>query len=290
VSAALVCAAAVVLAAAAVGQLGRPGALTPERDGALDRADGRPLGIGSAVVARVVRPVGTRRRHHALELAWPGVADELAAGLRAGASLHQALAAVGARDDEAGRVIREVLGPLARGQPLGECGRRWAVRSSSPDELLFAEAVQLAAWTGRPEPLLFDTVADTARERLALAGELRSQTAQARASAAVLALLPIGFTTFTAATDANAAHFLTATTGGWDTASASCRRMFARSASRNPRRCWCAARIATGISCPRPALARQCRRKLRPRKPKPSSSSSSRAQRSPSTASRRSTS
>jgi tight adherence protein B len=212
---ALVCAAAVVLAAAAIRQLGRPGALVPERNGAVDHPARRPLAISSRAAARVVRPIGARRRRRALELAWSGVADEMAAGLRAGASLHQALATAGAREDEAGVVIRQVLGPIARGQALIEGGRDWAARATNPDELLVAEAVQLAAWTGRPEPLLFDAVADTARERLALAGELRTQTAQARASAAVLALLPIGFTTFTAATDGEAAHFLTATTAGW---------------------------------------------------------------------------
>src|SRR5206468_2559697 len=84
------------------------------------------------------------------------------------------------------------LEPVGRGQPLTEAAATWARRASSPDEALLAEAVQLSAWTGRPEPALFYAVADSARERRALAGELHAQTAQARASAIVLVALRVG--------------------------------------------------------------------------------------------------
>ena len=164
-------------------------------------------------------PLGTaldqRRRRRALAMAWPAVADELAATLRTGSSLHQALGSVASRGDDVGEVVRELLGPVNRGQALTEAAAGWGQRAESPDEGLLAEAVQLAAVTGRPEPLLFDTVADSARERLALAGELRAQTAQARTSAVVLAALPAGFTMLVATNDSRASHFLFGTAPGW---------------------------------------------------------------------------
>jgi tight adherence protein B len=156
-----------------------------------------------------------QRRRETLVWIWPAVADELAATLRTGSSLHQALSSVAARGGAAGEVVRELLGPVDRGQALADAAEAWTRRARSPDETLLAEAVQLAAWTGRPEPLLFDTVADSLRERLALAGELRAQTAQARTSAAVLVVLPLGFTVLVGITDRHASHFLFGTEGGW---------------------------------------------------------------------------
>ncbi len=59
--------------------------------------------------------------------------------------------------------------------------------------------------------MLFDTVARTLRERAALAGELRAQTAQARASAAALSALPLLFTGLCALADRGVLSFLTGT-------------------------------------------------------------------------------
>jgi tight adherence protein B len=210
------CTAAVALGAIILRAVGRPPALSPAPDGRSQPWSRRAGAIGSVITARLTGPIRARRRQRALELAWPGVADELAAGLRTGASLPQALATVAAtRTDDASLTLRRLLGPVERGQALAEGGGRWAERAVSVDEQLLAEAVQLAAWAGRPEPVLFDAVADAGRERQALAGELRAQTAQARASAAVMAVLPVGFTALTAMTNAGAAHFLLTTTGGW---------------------------------------------------------------------------
>jgi tight adherence protein B len=199
------CTAAVALGAIILRAVGRPPALSPAPDGRSQPWSRRAGAIGSVITARLTGPIRARRRQRALELAWPGVADELAA-----------LATVAAtRTDDASLTLRRLLGPVERGQALAEGGGRWAERAVSVDEQLLAEAVQLAAWAGRPEPVLFDAVADAGRERQALAGELRAQTAQARASAAVMAVLPVGFTALTAMTNAGAAHFLLTTTGGW---------------------------------------------------------------------------
>lgn len=183
----------------------RPGPLLPSR----------LVGVGN----RVLRPMASqwiRRRHQAeRRRAWPSVADEVAAGLRSGASLHQALEAAAERGGPAGERLRAVIVPVSRGDPLGRTATRWARAATDPDEVLLAEAVQLAATTVRADPMLFDTVADTVRDRAAMAGELRVQTAQARASAMALSVLPLLFTALLAFMDPSVVTFLLATTGGW---------------------------------------------------------------------------
>ena len=156
-----------------------------------------------------------RRARTARRDAWPSVADELAAGLRAGASLRQALDAASGRGGTSGETLRAVLLPATRGDPLPAVARRWVEQASDPDEALLAEAVQLAASTARAESVMFDTVADTIRERAALAGELRAQTAQARASAAALCVLPLVFTGVLALADPSVVTFLVGTMAGW---------------------------------------------------------------------------
>ena len=135
-----------------------------------------------------------RRARAARRLAWPSVADEIGSALRSGASLRQALGAVAAHGGAAAPRLSELLHPVSRGDDVPAAARRWADSSDDADERLLAGAVELAAGATRAEPVLFDTVARTLRERAALAGEMRAQTAQARASAAALSALPLAFT------------------------------------------------------------------------------------------------
>ena len=150
-----------------------------ERPGPARRAPpagvGLRAGAGGAEAPNLLarRPERWRRRREQLALrrAWPSVAEELASTVRSGASLLQALESVADRGGASGRVVRARLRPTARGQPLTEAAARWAIEAGDPDQELLADAVHLAAVTGRADPALFETVADTLRERLALAGE-----------------------------------------------------------------------------------------------------------------------
>jgi tight adherence protein B len=156
-----------------------------------------------------------RRSARTTASAWPSVADEIGAGLRSGASLRQALEGATGRGGAAGARLADVLRPVERGGALGEAAGRWATSATEVGEVLVAHAVELAATSGHAIPLLFDTVADGLRERAALAGEVRAQTAQARASALALGLLPLGFTGLLALTDPNVPRFLIGSKLGW---------------------------------------------------------------------------
>jgi tight adherence protein B len=146
---------------------------------------------------------------------WPAVADEVAADLRSGASLLQALDTASARDGPVGARLSAVLRPVHRGAPLADAAGQWADSTDEPAEELVAQVVQLAATTGQAAPLLFDTVADNLRERIALAGEVRAQTAQARASGLALALLPLAFSVLLTMTDSSIPSFLLGSPAGW---------------------------------------------------------------------------
>jgi len=143
------------------------------------------------------------------------VADEIGAGLRSGASLRQALEGATERGGAAGARLAGVLRLVDRGGALADAAVWWAMSATATGEVLVAHAVELAATSGQATPLLFDTVADGLRERAALAGEIRAQTAQARASALALGLLPLAFTGLLALTDPGVPRFLFGTEIGW---------------------------------------------------------------------------
>jgi tight adherence protein B len=167
------------------------------------------------VAQAVLGPSRRRRAARAAAAAWPSVAEEIGAGLRSGGSLHQALAAAADRGGPAGARLATALRPVERGGPLAETAGRWAEAAVDTGEQLVAHAVELVAVSGHATPLVFDTVADGLRERGALAGELRAQTAQARASAFALGLLPLAFTGLLSLTDPTVPAFLFRSPAGW---------------------------------------------------------------------------
>ena len=75
-------------------------------------------------------------------------------------------------------------------------------------------ALCLGAETGGAQARAVDGVAATVRERLAVAAELRALSSQARISALVIGLAPIGFGAFAAATDPRTAQFMLHTPAG----------------------------------------------------------------------------
>ena len=79
---------------------------------------------------------------------------------------------------------------------LEESLEHWAREDGSSDIRLVASVLQLHHRVGGDSPVVLDQVSRTLRLRRAAARELRSLTAQARLSGAVLGLLPVGFFAF----------------------------------------------------------------------------------------------
>jgi tight adherence protein B len=177
---------------------------------------------GVAVLALLLGPfmvVRTRRgRADArLEQALPGALEAVARSLRSGASLRQAVEEAGAAPGT-GRVLSaelsRVAAEAAQGASLVSALEAVGTRRPLPGVRLGVAALCLGAETGGAQARAVDGVAATVRERLAVSAELRALSSQARISALVIGLAPIGFGFFAAATDPRTSQFLLHTTGG----------------------------------------------------------------------------
>ncbi len=152
-----------------------------------------------------------------LEQALPGALEAVARSLRSGASLRQAVAEAGAAAGT-GRVLAAELSRAAaeagQGASLVTALEGVGRRRPLPGVRLGVAALCLGAETGGAQARAVDGVAATVRERIAVAAELRALSSQARISALVIGLAPVGFGAFAAATDPRTSQFLLHTTGG----------------------------------------------------------------------------
>lgn len=163
------------------------------------------VAVGSLTVVRSRRG----RADADLERALPAALEAVARGLRSGASLGQALSeAAGATSGRLGAELRRVSAEAGHGTSLVESLDRLAVRRELPGVRLAVAALCLGVETGGAQARAVDGVAVTMRERLAVAAEVQALSSQARISALVIGLAPLGFGAFAAATDPGHADFL----------------------------------------------------------------------------------
>ncbi len=124
-----------------------------------------------------------------------GLASTLAASLRGGRTLVQALEAAAADDGTPGWVraaVGRVLSARSVGESLDAALGGLAADVPGPAELLVT-ALRVGARTGVGLPALLDQVAGSLRARATAYRDLHVQTTQARVSGTVLCLLPLGF-------------------------------------------------------------------------------------------------
>jgi tight adherence protein B len=184
---------------------------------------GGPGLAGLAVIALVAGPalVVRSRRGRAdtrIEQALPLALEAVARSLRSGASLRQAVEEAGKGTAGAGRALAGELSRAAaeadQGASLVAALEAVAARRPLPGVRLGVAALCLGAETGGAQARAVDGVAATVRERLAVAAELKALSSQARMSALVIGLAPVGFGGFAAATDPRTAQFMFHTSAG----------------------------------------------------------------------------
>ena len=172
------------------------------------------LGAGPALVVRSRCGRADARIEQALPVALEGVARSL----RSGASLRQAVEEAGRSTAGAGRPLADELcraaAEAAQGASLVASLEAVAARRPLPGVRLGVAALCLGAETGGAQARAVDGVAATVRERLAVAAELKALSSQARMSAVVIGLAPVGFGGFAAATDPRTAQFMFHTPAG----------------------------------------------------------------------------
>jgi tight adherence protein B len=133
--------------------------------------------------------VARRRKRFVLQL--PDALTTLAGSLRAGRSLGQALEAL-AREmpSPMGRELRKIVAEVRLGRPLGAVLDDAVARVGSPDFRWAVLAIQIQADVGGNLAELLGQVAETMRARSRLRGEVRALTAEGRASAGMLVVMP----------------------------------------------------------------------------------------------------
>jgi tight adherence protein B len=191
----------VVLAVLVLGALlGGPGLALV---GVVAMIGGPALGL-AAVRGRSVRLV---------DAALPELLDAVARSLRSGATLRQALAEA----EPTGRLghdVRLVVAEADGGLPLAAALDDWHRRCPTPGVRLVTAALALSVDAGGAAARAVDGVAATLRSNLAVAGEVRAQSSQARLSGLVIALAPLAFGALAAGTDRRTATFLLRTRFG----------------------------------------------------------------------------
>jgi len=151
-------------------------------------------------------PTVARRRRAARERALldeqlAEAVSSVAAGMRAGLSLAQSLRyAADESDPPLAISLRAAVDRAQLGVSLGESIDTWSHQHGGRDVRLVAGVLALHRRSGGDLPSVLDALSRTLGERRDAAREVRSLTAQARMSGAILGLLPLAFFGFLAIT------------------------------------------------------------------------------------------
>jgi tight adherence protein B len=160
------------------------------------------MGAIGAITIPVVRARRKKaRRAERMQEQLAEAVSVIAAGLRAGQSLLQAISL--AADDVGaplGTTLRELADRVSLGVPFPRSLAGWVAEVRVAEARLIAGVLSLQRRTGGDLPVVLDRLARTLRDRQAAAREVRSLTAQARLSGAILGFLPIGFFLFLSVT------------------------------------------------------------------------------------------
>ena len=162
------------------------------------------------VAPTVIARRRTRRRGQAMQERLADADSLIASVMRSGRSLHQAIElAADELDPPLRATFRRLADRAELGHSMDEAIDAWAIEVGGPDARLVAGVLKLHRQTGGALAATLDHLAGTLRDRRSAARELESLTAQARLSATILGLLPIGFFLFlsvVARTDLEAAY------------------------------------------------------------------------------------
>ncbi len=180
-------------------------------------AVGRMFALAAGLIAVAVPAValhGARGRSQARLVAeLPSVVEAIARSLRSGASINQAVVeaageAGAGRGGLLSRELAQVRSDLGRQQSLRSAVEHFAARCAAPGVDLVAAAICLGQSSGGSQARALDGLACTLRDRVALGAEVRALSSQARMSALVIGLAPVGFAMFSASADKATGQFL----------------------------------------------------------------------------------
>jgi tight adherence protein B len=150
--------------------------------------------VAAALSARTLLRRRASRLRAAIDQQLADMVRSLAAGMRAGLSIPQAVAYAAREGEPPLRdALQLIVDEVRLGDGLEQALDRWASEVGTDDARLVVGVLGLHRRTGGDLPRVLDQVAITLRDRTSAALEVRALTAQARLSGAILGLLPVGF-------------------------------------------------------------------------------------------------
>lgn len=177
-------------------------------------AMGAIAGLAVLVGGPVALRAGCHRRERLVSAAVPGTLDRIGSELRAGGTVATALTTIATGDSALAPDVARVESRVRLGLSWPEALRSWSRERRAFGVDVAAGALALGATVGGPAADALDGLASSLRDRLSVIAEARALSAQARYSAWVIGLAPIGYMVMTAAIDSHSVQVLIGTGAG----------------------------------------------------------------------------
>ncbi|MEX2230157.1 MAG: type II secretion system F family protein [Dehalococcoidia bacterium] len=171
--------------------------------------------VFAALTAAVAGPLvlwlarDRRDRRFAVEL--PAALEQVASELRGGGTVSGAVARLAAGDGAVAPDLRRVQTRTQLGLSLTDALGGWPIEHDAPGVRASAGAFAVAASLGGSAADAIDGLATSLRHRLDAAAEARTLSAQARLSAVVVGVAPLGYLAFSSVIDPRSVGILTGT-------------------------------------------------------------------------------
>jgi tight adherence protein B len=176
------------------------------------------FGALAAMLALAGGPIALVLARHRAErraaAAMPAMLRLIASELRVGGTVMTALDTVGGSPNPLARDMARVRARVELGAPLDDALEVWTRERPVAGVRAAAGALTLARRVGGPAADAIDGLAASVGDRIAATAETRAQSAQARASALVMVLAPIGYLLFESTIDQRSLDVLLGTTFG----------------------------------------------------------------------------
>jgi tight adherence protein B len=162
--------------------------------------------LACAVFAAAAGPMYLKRRRvrriAAFSEQLEGALRTLAGGVRVGLGIRQALVLTSEQSREPAKSeLMRVVGLSSLGVSILDAFDQLALRMTTTETAVLARVVRVQAQTGGDLATVLEGLAGTIRDRRRLRRRVRAVTAQGRATAWLLGLLPLGVGAFTATQD-----------------------------------------------------------------------------------------
>lgn len=172
-----------------------------------------PAAIAAVAGGPVALWIARSRAQRQFVAALPGGLEQVAAALRGGASISDALDSLTA-DGLLAADVRRIQARAALGLGLADALTTWPEERPIPAVRAAAGALAVAVTMGGRSAEALDGLAASLRERLGATAEARALSAQARMSAIVVGGAPLAYLAFSAITDPASANALVGSSAG----------------------------------------------------------------------------